>query len=461
MMQTKRILIPGIVLILLVVATIITVGLLPRDENNNIVSPAWVVAVEEERVAAFEVTNTHGSYQATFDGNVTILGYENYPLNENTLSHMRAAAGSVYAYDTIDRSGKELEKYGFSSPTASAIVTDTDGKQLRFTVGSLMPNGTAYYVMNEASNNVYAVSSDYLQFVLADKQNFISKQVTYIPANTAYMVDYLTITKNGQPYLSITTMDENESVHQNSSHTYKMLYPYQGLGRDVNIVGYLDTICNLTATKVECLSTDPESLAQYGLSEPAIVVEYSYKGAVKQIYFSEPINGFSNLYTKDSNIIYSILAQKINLVNLDALDYVTPYQFERDINEVERIILRTNTGDSYTYNVKVTNGETSASLGSTPLDGKAFESFYDLLTTSEITGVAEKPAGAPTLTMVFRYYAQTEKSNDTVSFYRMDDRTYFLEINGQGNFYVSSLYVDKVLECIPKLNAGQDFSIKY
>ncbi len=459
MMQTKRILIAGIVLILLVVATIVTVGLLPRDENNNIVSPAWVVAVEEERVAAFEVTNTSGSYQATFDNGVTIRGLEDYPLSENTVNHMRAAVGSVYAYDTIDRSGKDLDKYGFSSPTATATLTDTSGKQIRFTVGGLMPNGTAYYVLNE-NNTVYAVSSNYLEFVVADLQSFISKQITSIPTDTAYLVDYLTITKKGQPYLSIIAMDESESVHYNSNKVFKMLYPYQGLGRDVNIVGYLNTVCNLTATTIKSLHTDTESLEQHGLLDPAIVVEYSYRGDVKQLYFSEPVNGFCNLYTEGSPIIYSVLAQKINLIQFDAMDFVTPYQFERDINEVERIILRTTTED-YTYNIKVTNGKTSASLDTTPLNGIAFENFYDLLTTSEITGVAQKPAGAPTLTMVFRYYASTGKSNDTVCFYRIDDRTYFLEINGQGNFYVSSVYVDKVLECIQKLNAGQDFSIKY
>lgn len=460
-MQTKRILIAGIVLILLVAATIITVGLLPRDENNNIVSPTWVVAVEEERVAKIEVSNTHGTYTATFEGGVTILGYEDYPLSDSTLANMRAAAGSVYAYDTIDRSGREPEKYGFAAPTATAILTDTDGKQIRFTVGNRMPNGTAYYVMNDSSDTVYAVSADYLQYVLADKQSFISKQVTTIPAETAYMVDYLTITKNGAPYFSIEAMDEGESVHHNSSGLYKMTYPYQGLGRDINIVSYLESVCNMTAAAVEHLSTDADALAQYGLSRPAIEIEYSYKGDVKHIYFSEPVNGFCNLYTPDSSIIYSILAQKIRLVTLDGLDFVTPYQFDRDINEVERIILRTDSGESYTYNVKVSGGETIASIDTTELDGTAFESFYDLLTTSEITGAAEKPATAPTLTMVFRYYTSTGKSNDTVSFSRIDDRTYFLEINGQGNFYVSSLYIDKIFECIPKLNSGQDFSIKY
>jgi hypothetical protein len=460
-MQTKRILIAGIVLILLVVATIITIGLLPRDENNNIVSPAWVVAVEEERVARIEVSNTFGEYTATFDNGVTILGYENYPLSEHTKTNMRPAVGSVYAYDTVDRSGKDLGKYGFNAPTATATLTDTNGKQIRFTVGSQMPNGTAYYVMNDTNNHVYAVASDYLQFIVTDKQEFISKQVTSIPADSAYMVDYMTITKNGAPYFSVVAMDESETVFQNSGALFKMTYPYVGQGRDVNIVSFLESVCNLNATFVKHLSTDADALAQYGLSDPAIVIEYSYKGDVKHIYLSEPENGFTNLYTPDSNIIYSLLAQKLNLVTLDGLDFVTPYQFDRDINEVERIILRTDSGEEYTYNVSVTNGKTAATCNGTNLNGAAFENFYDLLTTSEVAGVAEKPGGTPKLTMVFRYHANLNKSNDTVSFYRIDERTYYLELNGQGNFYVSSLYVDKILECIPKLNNGEDFSIKY
>lgn len=459
-MQTKRILIAGIVLILVVVATIITVGLMPRDKDNNIVSPAWVVAVEEQRVAKIEVTNTHGSYTATFDNGVNVEGLAGYPLSDSVKGNMRAAAGSVHAYDTVERSVSEPSKYGFANPTATATVTDIEGKTTHITVGSEMPNGTAYYVMNDSSNHVYAVESDYLLYVLADKESFLSKQITSIPADTAYMVDYVKITKQGQPYLHIVSMEEDEPVHYNANHLYKMIYPYQGLGRDVNIVSYLETACNLTATTIQHLGIDTQSLAEYGLAQPPIVVEYLYSGQVTRLYCSEPVNGFCNIYVENGNIIYSVLAQKLKLMNFDALDFVTPYQFERDINEVERILIQTKT-ESFTYHVKVENGNTTASLDNTPLNSDAFERFYDLLTTSELIGVADKPSGSPTLTMTFRYHAATGMKNDTVTFTYIDERTYFIEINGQGNFYVSSLYVDKVLECIPKLNSGQDFNTKY
>lgn len=459
-MQTKRILIAGVVLILVVVATIIGVGLMPRDKDNNIVSPAWVVAIEEQKVAKLEVANPSGSYTATFHNGVTVEGLEQYPLSDNVYTNLRVAAGSVKAYDTVERSVKEPSKYGFATPTATATITDTDGKQVHVTVGSQMPNGTAYYVMNDSSNHVYAVDDDYLFYLLANKESLLSKQITTMPADTSYLVDYIKITKQNQPYLHIVAMEDNDPIHYNSNHLYKMIYPYQGLGRDVNIVSYMETTGNLTATMIQHLGIDEEALTQYGLTNPPIVVEYSYKGQVTRLYCSEPVDGFCNVYAENGNIIYSILAQKIKLVTFDPLDFVTPYQFERDINDVERIILQTKDG-SYTYHVKVENGNTSAMLDQTALNGDAFERFYDLLTTSELIGAAEKPSGSPTLTMTFRYHAATGMKNDTVSFTYIDERTYFIEVNGQGNFYVSSLYVDKILECIPKLNSGQDFNIKY
>lgn len=459
-MQTKRILIAGVVLILVVVATIIAVGLMPRDKDNNIVSPAWVVAVEEQKVAKLEVTNPYGSYTATFNNGVTVEGLEEYPLSDKVNANLRAAAGSVHAYDTVERSVKEPAKYGFADPLASATVTDTDGKQTRITVGSQMPNGTAYYVMNDSSTHVYAVEADYLLYILSDKQDLLSKQITSIAADTSYLVDYVKITKHGQPYLHIVSMEENEPIHYNSNHLYKMIHPYQGLGRDVNIVSYLETACNLTASAIRHLGITPQALADYGLADPPIVVEYSYKGQITRLYCSEPNNGFSNVYVENGNIIYSILAQKLKLMTFDALDFVTPYQFERDINDVERIFIQAPSG-SFTYHVKVENGKTNATLDNSALNSDAFEQFYNLLTTSELIGVADKPSGSPTLTITFRYHAATGMKNDTVSFTYIDERTYFIEVNGQGNFYVSSLYVDKILECIPKLNSGQDFNIKY
>ncbi len=460
MKQTKRILTAGIILILLCVGTFVAFNLMPRDENNKIVFPEWIIGVEEEQVASLEVTNTHGSYSATFTDGVVISGYEDYPLTEEVLEDLRPSAGSVYAYDTIDRSGKDLAQYGLSSPIATATVTDVDGNQYHLRIGSQLPSGTAYYCMNSESSTVYAVEEDYVKFFLAPKQDFISKQITSIPENTAYMVDHLAISYQDKPIFAVVAMDDTEKVHQNSGKLYKMIYPYQGLGNDDNVVDYINTVCNLTASTVKSLDTGKESLKEHGLSTPAYIIEFSYQGEVHQLYASEAENGFCNMYAEGGNIIYSVLAQKLRLLELDALDFVTPYQFERDINKVDRIMIYTEKGN-YTYHVKVENNEAKATIDGKELNSRAFEDFYNLITTSKIAGVTKKPSCNSAMVFIFRYQSALGMENDTVTFCPIDGRTYYLDINGSGNFYVSSSYIDKVLECIEKLNAGEEFSIAY
>ena len=36
--------------------------------------------------------------------------------------------------------------------------------------------------------------------------------------------------------------------------------------------------------------------------------------------------------------------------------------------------------------------------------------------------------------------------------------SYYMELNGTGSFSVSSVYIDKLLESVNKLNSGADFS---
>ena len=175
------------------------------------------------------------------------------------------------------------------------------------------------------------------------------------------------------------------------------------------------------------------------------------------LYFSEIENGFCNVYREGEDTIYSILAARINLHRFDQLGLVNSNQFNRDINLVERVVIDMP-DDSYVYGLNRDSGQLAVTLDNEQIDADLFTKLFKIIISSRITDFAEKPEGAePAVRITVRYNAEDRK-NDTIAFYPLNDRLYYMELNDTGSFSVSSVYIDKLIDSIDKLNSGEDFS---
>lgn len=458
MKQTKRILIAGIVLILLVAAVFVALALLPRDEQNKVLFPRWLVQVEADSVERVEIADGSDTFALIFPGGKTVIeGYEGFPLTADATQNFRSAVSQIHAYDTVDSSGEKKAEFGIDMP-ARTITIVTAGKTYRLYIGDPTPGGDAHYLATDDGPQIYTVKNSDLHLLLQTRNELINKQINSLPAETEYRIDYFRASYHGETVFAFEVIEDGDPIYANAGGLFKITAPFRALGRDVNLISFLKQACNATASTVRSLDVSEQSLASLGLWEPAGIVEYSYRGQTVTIYLSEPENGFSNVMVKGYDVVYLALAYQFGLYNFDPMDYVNVNQFKRDINDVSRILLTTPQGE-YAYDLLVENGKVSATGNGRELNGDAFTSFYKLLTTSSVAGEAEDPGTDGTIRMVFRYSSDLNRENDVVVFKPINDRQYFLEINGQGSFYVSSAYVAKVISCAQALQNGEAFDI--
>ena len=463
MKQSTKIIIAGLFVILLAVVLIVVFFFLPRNEDNSLIRPKTLYALNTDEIESIEVQNESDHFTFLFkDGGVVLEGYEDSYYDDTETSTVLRLSRQLQAYDTIESNAEDLALYGLDNPQAKATVTNTDGKKLTVLVGNMMPSNTAYYVMIEGDGTVYGVEKDYLYFYFKDQYTFLSKRVTPLyEEDTGYLFENFALTHNGEPMISIGTFSEEDEAFYNASGLYKITAPFSAIGDNTQIVEYFESVGTMTAARIQKIGFTEEDLAAYNLDNPAYTLSYTYEHVETPedvtLYFSEIENGFCNVYRDGGDTIYSVLAARINLHKFDQLGLVNSNQFNRDINLVERVVVDVPDG-SYVYGLNRDSGQLAVTRDNEQIDAELFTKLFKIIISSRITDFAEKPADAePAVRITVRYNAENRK-NDTIAFYPISDRLYYMELNGTGSFSVSSVYIDKLLESVNKLNSGADFS---
>ena len=463
MKQSTKIIIAGLFVILLAVVLIVVFFFLPRNEDNSLIRPKALYALNTDDIESIEVQNEDAHFTFLFqDGGVTLEGYEDRYYDSTETNTVLRLSRQLQAYDTIESNVEDLSIYGLNDPQAKATVTNTEGKKMTVLVGDMMPSNTAYYVMIEGDDTVYGVEEDYLYFYFKDQNTFLSKRITPLyEEDTGYLFENFELTHNGEPMISISTLSEEEEAFYNASGLYKITAPFSAIGDNANIIDYFESVGMLTAARIQKIEFTEDDLAAYNLDNPAYTLSYTYEHVENPedvtLYFSEIENGFCNVYREGEDTIYSILAARINLHRFDQLGLVNSNQFNRDINLVERVVIDMP-DDSYVYGLNRDSGQLVVTLDNEQIDADLFTKLFKIIISSRITDFAEKPEGAePAVRITVRYNAEDRK-NDTIAFYPLNDRLYYMELNDTGSFSVSSVYIDKLIDSIDKLNSGEDFS---
>ena len=125
---------------------------------------------------------------------------------------------------------------------------------------------------------------------------------------------------------------------------------------------------------------------------------------------------------------------------------------------VERVVIDMP-DDSYVYGLNRDSGQLAVTPDNEQIDADLFTKLFKIIISSRITDFCGKNRRAPNQPYVSRS-ATTPKTGKTIPspFYPLNDRLYYMELNDTGSFSVSSVYIDKPIDSIDKLNSGEDFS---
>ena len=401
MKQSTKIIIAGLFVILLAVVLIVVFFFLPRNEDNSLIRPKTLYALNTDEIEFHRGPERKRSFHFLFkDGGVVLEGYEDRYYDDTETSTVLRLSRQLQAYDTIESNAEDLALYGLDNPQAKATVTNTDGKKLTVLVGNMMPSNTAYYVMIEGDGTVYGVEKDYLYFYFKDQYTFLSKRVTPLyKEDTGYLFENFALTHNG----------ELDDLHRNTLRRTRLSTtpavcirsqpPSPQSGDNTQIVEYFESVGTMTAARIQKIGFTEEDLAAYNLDNPAYTLSYAYEHVETPedvtLYFSEIENGFCNVYRDGGDTIYSVLAARINLHKFDQLGLVNSNQFNRDINLVERVVVDVPDG-SYVYGLNRDSGQLAVTRDNEQIDAELFTKLFKIIISSRITGFRRETGGRRT-----------------------------------------------------------------
>lgn len=462
---------------------------------------------EQENVLKMEVRNETGSFSfernqrevsaTDDDGNVststeyywTSPELDGVDHNDSTIgSFVRCMAG-LSASSMVEENAQDLEKYGLADPAAEVKVTFDDGTSADICFGIRNPAASNYvYCLTNGGSDVMQVSYYSAGSAFYDIRDFVNLVLTEAyDANNAKELDYLVIDRKDldeevriEYMADIAAESEKENSVITTFNTHRITSP---------ITAELDTtkgqtfcygLYSLTASSCEYIDPTEQEIADAGLDDPFCKVSFKYGGKARVLLLgneirtassddesSESLSSVTGYYAmfEGGNIIYSISTDNAPWYTFQVQDIMSRRPISPYIYTIDTLTVTTPDGE-YVFKVSGDADDHVFTCGDTVLNDSSFKSFYQHLITSmgeELYFSDEKPEPYITLNFKYReeYYDTYGRSEDTIEFYKSDDRKNIVSVNGDILYKVRQIYTQRLLENLDALFNGGEIKLDW
>ncbi len=463
-----------------------------RDANN--ISVLLYEQVSTEAVKRITVTDptpiSGGSFNLVCDenGEFYVEEHKHAPVTRQTALNVINAAGYTVITERIeDNSCTELSRYGLAPENypRQVVVEDTSGNKNIFYIGARIPTQGGYYCREEGRNAVYIINNTTLSPIIATSESLIQPILgPVLDINTAMMMDYFVLNKNGQRYISIAYDATTSETLKKSS--YKMTFPTDYLVNDDRYGEVLTTVGALEGYMVVAagdgtaegrLYNNAAKMAQFGfydLDNPEFEVYYEIGDQASDIIFAESgIDGYYYAYSIYWDTVVLIEKSTVDFLTWDTLEYVNRNIFSESIKDISSLTVSgTNVyyggyhynideKFSYWYDENGTLNSRAESTGSfsnsNDVKKNYMQAFYLVALNIQIQGYISEEEVNFDMENATEYARFSIKYNDTYVdgalvegktrtyvFYQFAGYCYFT-VDGYGDFYVNTKDVNRLL----------------
>ncbi len=421
--------------------------------------PFIIDPMSEDNIGILKVSNANGEFEFfRGDDNVMYLrGAEQHLYNPQLLKSLYSnAATYLLAIEKLE-SHDSLDTYGLTPEKASATIelTDTDGKYHKLYIGDKLATGAGYYAMLDGRDAVYVVDTMLETALFCSAQDFILPLMLPTIDQTDYTsISSFSLKKNGEPFIDIVKIAEQEESQSAIHGEYRMTFPAEYTPSAQNMTTILQSFIEFVADRVVDYDIDDAKLEYYGFKTGTkYELSYTYGGVLYTLYFGEKTqNGTFYVYSPLFDLIGEISASKVEFLEWDLIKYVDRNIFMININNISSIqIIHPNGSDEF----KLTGeGDTLTVLhNGSKTDTQNFRYFYKSLLSIVIDGYSDIPQDtAPYMTLQL-----TTRSSQVLKFefYETGSLSCAFTLNGKGEFYVHRDHLRTVISNLSKLSLGE------
>lgn len=336
MKSLRKLLIPFVVLILLIVVTVISVFVKNKTEGPIIDTYAFSTEIWE--ISSLRVTKKYDSnllFTSETDSQGNVLWnvyvddvlYEDSVLDNSLISEYVNTLSNYLSDSVLDVDNVNLSEYGLSDPDYRIELINIDGTVKVFNIGFLTYDGSQCYFCEDGSNVVYLMDSTKRSTCSDNISSFLSLSIVSLDYSDISLIGFSrksdSLSIQATPVISEDSVyfDITSPVKCESGSNFKMM---------------IDSLISLSAESF--LDIDDSQLSLYGLVDPEFVFDITRSnGSVVQYAFSSSKNGY--YYGCCSLIEGYFVVENSQLVCMEApvVTYVSNYVYYCEATDVSSV----------------------------------------------------------------------------------------------------------------------------
>lgn len=422
-----------------------------------------LLSIKSDQFRSMHVSNTSGGYVITYTGGTyNVDALKEAPSNQSAIKSKVSDVLNLKAMSLIKKNATDLMPYGLSSPTATIAINTSDNKTETVKIGSKSPTGSGVYVLKPGTNDIYLSSTmmndDFTQSAIQYASTTISSL-----SQSANLSAYKFGGTARSTAFTVAVTESASSVSSSSSsasYSYALSQPFVYDVNSTNADKITTALQSLSATNVVSVDTSADSLAKYGLQDPAYTLTYTVNGKDTTLFFGNVDSSNSTVYmtVSEKKAIYQVdTSSAAAFYNYQLSDLLSTALFTNDVDTVKTLTVQSGS-ESHTFDVsKASNNKLSVKSEGKSINATSFQNYYEDLLALTTSGSADKPAGvSPSLTVTITYNDNTPQR--VVSFLPDGSGKSFVEINGAGALSIDNSKISSLMTLAQNLEAGKTVS---
>lgn len=454
----------GSAIVLGVVLWVLVAFVLPKDEageekGNSVV----LMDVNLSEADSVEVKNTFDSYTLVKEaiGSYYIEGKKGYKVDSSAVVSLLKNLGSLTATKkVIDAPSEEqLKSYGLTTPHGTVKVKK-DNEVYEFAFGTTSSSGN-YYTRLKGDPAVYLVDATVPDVALLARYQFYVNALTDYAGESSELEKLTDIKIGGSEREQEIVIEMNKLGEDEVGTSYMMTAPiYQSFSTSIQdslneLMIYLGT-CTIVGD-----DTSEATLKKYGLDQPSYILSYVLDGETVTVHFGKVNDSdYRYCYVPGGKFVHYIPETYVECLGEPLKSYCEDMIYTRAADTLSHITL---SGGGKTFEIAIGDkdeeGNFFVTINNKQVDSELFSDFYAHILTIGITDLGQKGENnTPYLNVTFTL---KEGTKEYMKFYSVSELKCFVELNGTGNFWVSTLNVDKILSNAQKLYDGDVISLEW
>ncbi len=454
----------GSAVVLGIILWVLVAFVLPKDETGEEKGNS-VVLMETNLTEAdsIEIKNAFDTYILTKEaiGSYYIEGKKGYKVNSASVVELLKELGSLTATKkVIDAPSEEqLKSYGLKTPFGTLKVKDDD-KTYGFSFGTTSSSGN-YYLQMEGDPAVYLIDSTVPDVALLARYQFYTNTLIEYTGEADELEKLTDIKIGGKEREQEIVIEMNILGDDEVGTSYMMTAPiYQSFSGAIQD-SLNELMIYLGTSTVVGDDTGDAALKKFGLDDPSYILTYVLDEETVEVHFGKVNDsGYRYCYVPGGKFVHYIPETYTECLGKPLKSYCEDMIYTRAADTLSHVTI---SGSGKTFEIAVgekdEEGNFYVTINNKQVDSELFSDFYAHILTIGITDLGQK--GEEQNSYLDITFTLKNGTKEYMKFYSVSELKCFVELNGKGNFWVSTLNVDKILSNAQKLYDGDVISLEW